>query len=27
MLKSMQLGYEKEALQAYEQWMKTLQSM
>ncbi|MGE7915360.1 FadR/GntR family transcriptional regulator [Lysinibacillus xylanilyticus] len=27
MLKSMQLGYEKEALQAYKQWMKTLQSM
>jgi len=27
MFKSMQLVYEKEASQAYEQWMKTLQSM
>ncbi len=26
MLKSMQLGYEKEALKAYEQWMSTVQS-
>jgi len=27
MLKSMQLGYEKEALKAYEQWMNTEQSI
>ncbi|MEY9978760.1 hypothetical protein ABH968_003720 [Lysinibacillus sp. RC79] len=27
MLKSMQLGYEKEALKAYEQWMNTEQGI